>query len=90
MKGEPTEPLVWFSLHCYLIEICKLLFVYFKEFNCVKMNFVLVIRKLGLQNSVKKRDFSSAVQSWAMSACHRCLVCLGDIGKYRLGQCDKS
>ena len=54
------------------------------------MNFVLVIRKLGLQNSVKKRDFSSAVQSWAMSACHRCLVCLGDIGKYRLGPCDKS
>lgn len=42
-----------------------------------------VIRKLGLQNSVKKRDFSSAVQSWAMSACHRCLVCLGDIARYQ-------
>ena len=39
-----------------------------------------VIRKLGVQNSVKKRDFSPAVQTWATWACHRCLVCLGDIG----------
>jgi hypothetical protein len=34
------------------------------------MNFVLVIRKLGLQNSVKKRDFSSAkVQLAHLSFC---------------------
>lgn len=42
-----------------------------------------VVRKLGIQNAAKKRDFSPAVQTWATWACHRCLVCLGDIARYQ-------
>ncbi|XP_076101619.1 nonsense-mediated mRNA decay factor SMG5-like isoform X1 [Mytilus galloprovincialis] len=42
-----------------------------------------VMRKMGLSNSVKKRDFGPAVQAWAIMACHRCLVCLGDIARYQ-------
>ncbi|KAK3601212.1 hypothetical protein CHS0354_004412 [Potamilus streckersoni] len=35
------------------------------------------------RSSSKKRDVTPNVQEWALKACHRCLVCLGDIARYQ-------
>ncbi|XP_048734468.1 nonsense-mediated mRNA decay factor SMG5-like isoform X2 [Ostrea edulis] len=39
--------------------------------------------KKSLSQAVRRRDATPAVQDWATKACHRCLVCLGDIARYQ-------
>lgn len=39
--------------------------------------------KKSLSQAVRRRDATPAVQDWATRACHRCMVCLGDIARYQ-------
>lgn len=43
--------------------------------------FILFSGKKGQIHNSKKKDVNPNVQEWALGACHRCLVYLGDIGK---------
>ncbi|XP_062573765.1 nonsense-mediated mRNA decay factor SMG5-like isoform X1 [Saccostrea cucullata] len=40
-------------------------------------------QKKSMSQTVRRRDATPAVQDWATKACHRCLVCLGDIARYQ-------
>lgn len=39
-------------------------------------------RSLGIGNNSRK-IWSNAAQEWAQRACHRCLICLGDVARYQ-------
>ncbi|XP_078314281.1 nonsense-mediated mRNA decay factor SMG5-like isoform X2 [Crassostrea virginica] len=39
--------------------------------------------KKSLGQAVRRKDATPGVQDWATKACHRCLVCLGDIARYQ-------
>ena len=41
-----------------------------------------VSRRQAGSNNVMTKKVPQSVQEWAQRACHRCLICLGDIGLY--------
>ena len=60
----------------------KLLYFFWNWWFEIRIHVLYPLgHKKSLGQAVRRKDATPAVQDWATKACHRCLVCLGDIGK---------